>query len=70
MSLLIWRDYCVGQSPELPFLEIMAAWRTGCPRLLIWEDACLDGLIESETGTPSITVSAKGLVFIEETRRS
>jgi hypothetical protein len=47
----------------------MDAWRTSCPRLSIWEDACIDGLIDSETGTPFITVSAKGLAFIEESRQ-
>jgi hypothetical protein len=51
------------------YSETMDAWRTSCPRLSIWEDACIDGLIESETGAPFITVSAKGLVFIEESRQ-
>jgi hypothetical protein len=51
------------------YSETMDAWRTSCPRLSIWEDACIDGLIESETGTPYITVSAMGLAFIEESRR-
>jgi hypothetical protein len=44
----------------------MDAWHTSCPRLSIWEDACIDGLIESETGTPFITVSAKGLAFLQK----
>jgi hypothetical protein len=52
------------------YTETMEAWRTSCPRLSVWEDACIDGLIESEIGTPFITVSAKGLIFIEENRRS
>jgi hypothetical protein len=52
------------------YAETMDAWRTSCPRLSVWEDACIDGLIESESGTPFITISAKGLVFIEESRRS
>lgn len=47
----------------------MEAWRTHCPRLSIWEDACIDGLIESETGTPFVTVSAKGMVFLHENRQ-
>jgi hypothetical protein len=52
------------------YSETMDAWRTSCPRLSIWEDACIDGLIESETGTPFITVSPKGLVFLKENRQS
>jgi hypothetical protein len=25
--------------------ELMEAWRSTCPRLAIWEDACADGLL-------------------------
>lgn len=28
----------------------MAAWRSSCPRLTIWEDACEAGLIRIERG--------------------
>lgn len=28
------------------YTETMAAWRTSCPRLAIWEDATADGLVE------------------------
>jgi hypothetical protein len=51
------------------YSETMDAWRTSCPRLSIWEDACIDGLIESETGTPFITVSTKGLVYLQKNRQ-
>lgn len=30
--------------------EAMEAWRTACPRMTIWEDALLDGLIELQRG--------------------
>jgi hypothetical protein len=30
--------------------EAMEAWRTSCPRLSIWEDAQIDGLIEFVDG--------------------
>ena len=40
--------------------EVMEAWRTSCPRLSIWEDACIDGLIDYEAGTGKIILSAAG----------
>jgi hypothetical protein len=46
--------------------EVMAAWRTSCPRLSIWEDALADGLVrvDGETGTPAglarVVVTLKG----------
>ena len=40
--------------------EIMEAWRTSCPRLSIWEDACIAGLIAHEPGTGKVIVSAAG----------
>ena len=27
------------------YAETMAAWRTTCPRLSVWEDAVIDGLV-------------------------
>jgi hypothetical protein len=38
--------------------EVLAAWRTTCPRLSIWEDACIAGLIEHERGI--VVVSSRG----------
>ena len=40
--------------------EVMETWRTSCPRLSIWEDACIDGLIEREPGTGRIILSSAG----------
>jgi hypothetical protein len=40
--------------------EVMGAWRTSCPRLSIWEDACIDGLIDYEPGTGKIILSSAG----------
>jgi len=30
-----------------PYLEVMDAWRTSCPRLPVWEEANLRGLVET-----------------------
>ena len=41
--------------------EVLDAWQTTCPRLSIWEDACIDGLIDSDVETGKIVrVSEKG----------
>jgi D-3-phosphoglycerate dehydrogenase / 2-oxoglutarate reductase len=40
LELLDW----VAERPRT-YSETMAAWRTSCPRMPIWEDACSDGLI-------------------------
>jgi hypothetical protein len=31
------------------YAETMAAWRTTCPRLSVWEDAQAEGLIQLES---------------------
>lgn len=46
------------------YTEVMEAWRTSCPRLSIWEDACLAGLIDYETGTGKVTLSPAGRAFL------
>jgi hypothetical protein len=39
------------------YAEAMDAWRTSCPRLSVWEDARIDGLIRLESGpTQPVTV--------------
>lgn len=40
--------------------EVMEVWRTSCPRLSIWEDACAAGLIAYEAGTGKVTLSRDG----------
>jgi len=43
LDLLEW----VTKRPRT-YNEVMAAWRTSCPRLPIWEDACDNGLVVRE----------------------
>jgi len=40
--------------------DVMAAWRTSCPRLSVWEDALNSGLIQIEHG-PTINESPVSL---------
>ena len=46
------------------YAQLMDVWRTTCPRMAIWEDACADGLVDCEPG-PNGRVSAttRGLQF-------
>lgn len=46
--------------------ETMAAWRTSCPKLPVWEDANDLGLIELENDTVRIT--AAGLAMLRQNR--
>jgi hypothetical protein len=46
------------------YAEVMESWRTSCPRLSIWEDACLDGLIDYEPDTGKVILSDTGTAFL------
>jgi hypothetical protein len=49
------------------YAEVMEVWRTSCPRLSIWEDACIDGLIDYERGTGRVVLSDAGKGFLVDT---
>jgi hypothetical protein len=56
IQLLEW----IAERPRT-YAEGIEVWRTSCPRLSIWEDACIDGLIECDTDCGKILrVSGKG----------
>jgi hypothetical protein len=42
--------------------EVMAAWRTSCPRLPVWEDANDRGLVATEDGFVRITPAGRALL--------
>ena len=44
LDLVEW----VVRAPR-PYPEVMAAWRTSCPRLPVWEDAVDRGLVSCAT---------------------
>ena len=58
-QLLEW----IGERPR-EYAEVMEAWRTSCPRLSIWEDACAEDLIDYEVGTGRVTLSRRGRAFL------
>lgn len=45
LQFLAW----VAERPR-SYGEAMDAWRTSCPRLSVWEDATLDGLVRRAAG--------------------
>jgi hypothetical protein len=56
LQLLEWID-----ARPHTYAEALDTWRTSCPRLSIWEDACIEGLIDCDAGGGKIVrVSAKG----------
>jgi hypothetical protein len=56
LPLLDW----ISDRPRT-YAEALDAWRTPCPRLSIWEDACIDGLIDCDPdGSRIVKVSPKG----------
>jgi hypothetical protein len=52
VALLLIQFLHSVSSRRRTYAEAMDAWRSSCPRLTVWQDALLDGLIEVETGGP------------------
>ena len=47
------------------YAEVLDVWKSSCPRLAIWEDACADGLIDAApgmSGVVSLTEKGRGLL--------
>jgi len=53
------------------YAEVVDAWRTSCPRLSIWEDACIGGFIDYDPdGDRIVRVSARGRTLLEADLRA
>ncbi len=53
--------------------DVMAAWRTSCPRLTIWEDALDEKLVVrvlDEKAKPAVQVTAKGRALLQTAGRN
>ena len=47
------------------YAEVLAVWKSTCPRLLIWEDACANGLIDAQPGMAGlVSLSEKGSALL------
>jgi hypothetical protein len=58
LDLLQW----LAPAPQ-PYAEVMARWRTSCPRLTVWEDAVDLGYVarrRTGSGPPVVEVTAAG----------
>jgi hypothetical protein len=42
--------------------EAMDAWRTSCPRLSVWEDALIEGLIQVQQAEVTLTPRGRALL--------
>jgi hypothetical protein len=61
LQLLEW----ISERPRT-YAEVLETWRTTCPRLSIWEDACIDGLVDCDSQSRIVSVSAKGRALLQE----
>jgi hypothetical protein len=63
LQFLAW----VAESPRT-YAQAMDAWRSTCPRLSIWEDAILDGLVTFAGGATRnasrVMLTAKGRALL------
>jgi D-3-phosphoglycerate dehydrogenase len=67
IDLLDW----LGPNPR-PYMEVIEAWRTSCPRLPVWEEANERGFVERShepARGPCVHVSALGREFLGKHRR-
>ncbi len=57
-----------------PYDEVMAAWRTSCPRLTVWEDTVDRGLVVHQRGDGGggtlIEVTPDGLALLRRRGRA
>lgn len=54
-----------------PYIEVLDAWRTSCPRLPVWEEANDRGFIERKSVLGRgqfISVSAAGIDYLDQHR--
>jgi hypothetical protein len=43
------------------YAEVIDVWKSSCPRLTVWEDACADGLVDAAPGMAGVvSLTGKG----------
>jgi hypothetical protein len=50
------------------YAETIEAWRSNCPRLAVWDDACSDGLVT--TNGAGVTLTERGRALLTSAARS
>jgi hypothetical protein len=47
------------------YAEVLDVWKSSCPRLTIWEDACADGFVDAAPGLSGVvSLTEKGRNFL------
>jgi hypothetical protein len=69
VSLLMIQFLDWVSSRHRTYGEAMDAWRTSCPRLSVWEDALIGGLIQVQGEGPAqqleVTLKSRGRAILE-----
>ena len=65
MELLHWVD----DRPRT-YAEAIEAWKTSCPRLSVWDDALIDGLVRVSRDADGswVTVTERGRELLDGSR--
>jgi hypothetical protein len=70
VSLLMLQFLNWVSSQPRTYAEAMDAWRSSCPRLTVWEDALLGGLIQVASGgtlrQAEVTLTPRGRTVLDE----
>jgi hypothetical protein len=68
VEFLTW----IARQPRT-YADVMAAWRSTCPRHCVWEDALADGLVQLERGVrldqARVRLTAQSRAILEERRQ-
>nr|WP_151633429.1 hypothetical protein [Noviherbaspirillum aerium] len=60
LQLLEWID-----QGNHPYKEVLEVWKSSCPRLTVWEDACEAGLVDAMPGMAgTVFLTQKGKAFL------
>jgi hypothetical protein len=64
LQFLAW----VADRPRT-YPETMEAWHSTCPRLSVWEDAIIDGLVRLENGASrAVVLTPRGHAILEKAK--
>jgi hypothetical protein len=63
LDLVEW----IGKFPR-PYMDVMEAWRTSCPRLTVWEDAVDRGYLvrERANGSVIVRITSQGREYLRQ----
>jgi hypothetical protein len=59
LQFLAW----VADRPRT-YPETMEAWRSNCPRLSVWEDAIIDGLVRIDSSSRAVVLTPRGRTIL------